>query len=71
MQDLMETHVPSMCMALHSNLLPLQQWAKGQGVVVARHLAARARFNVRPRHRVSRHSMQVNAGVEAAMLQCL
>ena len=39
MHDVVETHVLSMCMALHSNLPPLQQWAKGQGVVVARHLA--------------------------------
>ena len=52
--DIVETHVLSMCMALHSNLPPLQQWAKGQGVAVARHLAARARFDLRPRQRVSR-----------------
>ena len=58
MQDIVETHVLSMCMALHSNLPPLQQWAKGQGVVVAPHLVARVRFDLRPRQRVSR---QVNA----------
>ena len=52
-QDLVETHVLSMCMALHSNLPPLQQWAKGQGVAVARHMA-HARFDVCPRERVSR-----------------
>ena len=45
MQDIVETHVLSMSMALHSNLPPLQQWAKGQGVALARHLAARARFD--------------------------
>ena len=54
MHDIVETHVLSMCMALHSNLPPLEQWAKGQGVVVARHLAARASFDLRPRQRVSR-----------------
>ena len=70
MQDIVETHVLSMCMALHSNLPPLQQWAKGQGVAVARRLATRAHFDLRPRQRVSR---QVNAreSVEATMLQCL
>ena len=70
MQDIMETHVLSMCMALHSNSPPLQQWAKGQGVPLARHLAAHARIDLRPRQRVS---WQVNAQecVEAAMLQCL
>ena len=49
LQDIVETHVLSMCIALHSNLSPLQQWAKGQGVAVARHLAARACFDLRPR----------------------
>ena len=44
----------SMCMVLHSDLPPLQQWAKGWGVAVAQHLAAHARFNVRLRHRLSR-----------------
>ena len=70
MQDIVETHVLSMCMALHSNLPLLQQWAKGQGVAMARHLAARVRFYMRPRQRISR---QVNArgSVEAAMIQCL
>ena len=70
MQDIVETHVLSMCMALHSNLPPLQQWAKGQGIAVARHLVARAGFDLRPRQRVSQ---QVNAReyVEATMLQCL
>ena len=70
MHDIVETHVLSMCMVLHSNLPPLQQWAKGQGIVVALHLAASARFDVCPRQRVSR---QVNAreSVEATMLQCL
>ena len=70
MRDIVETHVLSMCMALHSNLPPLQQWAKGQGVAVARHLAACAGFDVHPRQRVSR---QLNAreSVEATMLQCL
>ena len=45
MQDIVETHVLSMCMALHSHLVrvrvrvtPLQQWAKGQGVALARYL---------------------------------
>ena len=70
MQDIVETHVLSMCMALHSNLPPVQQWAKGQGAVVARHLVARAHFDLRPRQRFSQ---QVNApeSVEATMLQCL
>ena len=70
MQDIVETHVLSMCMALHSNLPPLRQWAKGQGVAVARHLAACARFDLRPRQRVSQ---KVNAreSVEGTMLQCL
>ena len=70
MQDIVETYVLSMCIALHSNLPPLQQWAKGQGVVVARHLAARAHFDLRPRQGVSQ---QVNAreSAEATMLQCL
>ena len=70
MHDVVETHVLSMCMVLHSNLPPLQQWAKGQGVAVARHLAARARFNLRPRQRVSR-KVEDRESVEAAMLQCL
>ena len=70
MQDIAETHVRSMCMALHSNLPPLQQWAKGQGVVVARHLAARARFDLRPRQRVSQQVYPRESG-EATMLQCL
>ena len=70
MQDIVETHVLSMCMALHSNLPPLQQWAKGQGVAVARHPAARARFDLRPRQRVSR-KVNERESVEAAMLQCL
>ena len=52
MHDTVETHVVSMCMALHSNLPPLQQWAKGQGVAVAHNLAAHARFDLRPRQRV-------------------
>ena len=69
-QDIVETHVLSMCMALHSNLPPLQQWAKGPGIAVARPLVASAHFDLRPRRRVSQ---QVNAreSVEATMLQCL
>ena len=59
-----------MCMALHCNLPPLRQWVKGQGVQVARKLAANASFDVRPRHRVSRR-IDPRASVEAAMLQCL
>ena len=70
MQDIVKRHVLSMCMALHSNLPPLQQWAKGQGIVVARHLPARARFDVRPRRRVSEH-VNARESVEATMLQCL
>ena len=70
MHDIVETHVLSMCMALHSNLPPLQQWAKGQGVAVARHLAAPARFDLRPRQRVSR-KVSEREPLEAAMLQCL
>ena len=48
MRDIAETHVLSMCMALHSNLPPLQHWEKGQGVASARHLSARVQFDVRP-----------------------
>ena len=70
LRDTVETHVLSMCMALHSNLPPLQQWAKGQGVAVARHLAAHARFDLRPRQRVSK-KVGDRESVEAAMLQCL
>ena len=70
MHDIVETHVLSMCMALHSNLPPLQQWAKGQGVAVAGHLAARARFDLHPRQRVSR-KVSERESLEAAMLQCL
>ena len=70
MHDIVETHVLNMCMALHSNLPPLQQWAKGQGVAVARHLAARARFDLHPRQRVSR-KVSERESLEAAMLQCL
>ena len=70
MHDVVETHVLSMCMALHSNLPPLQQWGKGQGVAVARHPAARARFDMRPRQRVST-KVGDRESVEAAMLQCL
>ena len=70
MHDTVETHVVSMCMALHSNVPPLQQWAKGQGVAVARHLAAHARFDLRPRQSVSK-KVGDRESVEAAMLQCL
>ena len=70
MHDTVETHGLSMCMALHSNLPPLQQWAKGQGVAVARHLAAHARFDLRPRQRVSK-KVGDRESAEAAMLQCL
>ena len=70
MHDIVETHVLSMCMALHSKLSPLQQWAKGQGVAVARQPAARARFELRPRQRVSR-KVGDRESVEAAMLQCV
>ena len=70
MHDIVETHVLRVCMALHSNLPPLQQWAKGPGVAVVRHLAARARFDLRPRHSVSR-KVGDRESVEAAMLQCL
>ena len=70
MHDMGDTHVLSMCMALHCNLPPLRQWAKGQGVRVARKLAANARFDVRPRHRVSQR-IDPRASVEAAMLHCL
>ena len=57
-------------MALHSNLPPLQRWVKGQGVAVARHMAARACFDVRPLQRVSRQ-LDAQESVEATMLQCL
>ena len=67
MHDIVDTHVLSMSMALHSNLPLLQQWAKGQGVAVAHHLAARARFDRRPRQRVSR-KVGDRESVEAAML---
>ena len=70
MQKIVETHVLSMCTALDSNLPPLQQWAKGQGAAVACHLAAPARFDLRPRQRYSR-KVRDKESVEAAMLQCL
>ena len=70
MHDMEDTHVLSMCMALHCNLPPLRQWVKGPGVEVASKLAANARFDVRPRHRVS-HRIDPRTSVEAAMLQCL
>ena len=70
MHDILETHVLSMCMALHCNLPPLQQWAKGQGVAVARNLTARARCDLRPRQRGSR-KVDDRESVEAAMLPCL
>ena len=53
MHDMEVTQLLSMCMALHYNLPPLRQWVKGQGVEVARKLAANARFDVPSRHRVS------------------
>ena len=49
MHDMEDTHVLSMCMALHCNLPPLRQWVKGHGVEVG----ANARFDLRPRYRVS------------------
>ena len=70
MHDIVETHVLNMCMALHSNLPPLQQWAKGQAVAVARHLATRARFDLHPRQRVSR-KVNERESLEAAILQSL
>ena len=70
MHDMEDTDVLSMCMALHCNLPPLRQWVKGQGVEVGCKLAANARFDVRPRHRVSQR-IDPRTSVEAAMLQCL
>ena len=70
MHDIVETHVLSMFMALHSNLPPLQQYAKGQGVAVARHLAARARMDLCPRQRVSL-KVGDRECVEAAIVQWL
>ena len=67
MQDIVESHVLSMCMALHSHLPPLQQWAKGQGVALAWHLAARARFDLCPRRRVSRQPNATDS-METTML---
>ena len=67
MYDMEDTHVPSMWIALHCNLPPLRQWVKGQGFEVACKLAAYARFDVRPRHRVSRR-IDPRASAEAAML---
>ena len=69
LHDMEDTHVLSMYMALHCNLPPLRQWMKGQGVEVASKLA-NARFDVRPRHRVSQR-IDPGTSVEAAMLQCL
>ena len=63
----MDTPVLSMRMAPHSNLPPFSQWARGQGVAVAWHLEARARFDVRPQHKVSRQ-LDARKSVEAAML---
>ena len=67
MDDIVETHLLSPCIALHFNLPPLRQWTKEQGFALARHVAARARFDVRPNQRVSE---RVNARecVEVMML---
>ena len=70
MHDIEDTHVFSMCMALHCNLPPLRQWVKAQSVEVAGKLAAKPRFDVRPRHRVSQR-IDPRTSVEVAMLQCL
>ena len=70
MHDMEDTHVLSMCMALHCNVPPLRQWVKRQGVGVARKPAANARFDVRPRHRASQH-IDPRELVESAMLHCL
>ena len=70
MHDMEATHVLSMCMALHCIPPPLRQWVKGHGVEVALKLAANARFDVRPRHRVSQR-IDPRASVEAAILQFL
>ena len=67
MHGIMEMQVLSMCMALHSNLPALQLWTKGQGVAVARHLAAGARFDLRPKHWVSQY-INAHKSVEATML---
>ena len=69
MHDMEDTDVLSMCMALHCNL-PLRQWVKGQGVEVARKLAANARFDLRTRHGVSQR-IHPRTSVEAATPQCL
>ena len=70
MHDIVQTHIFTVCMALHSDLHPLQQWAKGEGVTLPRHQATRALFDVRPRQRVS---WQLNAreSMEVRMLQYL
>ena len=67
MHDMEDTHVSSMCRALHCNPPPWRQWAKGQGVQVARKLVANAHFHVYPRYR---HSQRIDprASVEVAML---
>ena len=70
MHDMEDTHVLSMCMALHCNLPPLRQWVKGQGVEVACKLAAKARFHVCLRHSVSQRT-DPRTSEEAAMLHCL
>ena len=62
-----DTHVLGMCMALHCSLPPLRQCAKGQGVYVAPRLAANARSDVPPWHKVSQR-IHSRACVEAAML---
>ena len=67
MHDMEDTHVLSMCMALHCNMPPLRQWVKGQGVEVASKLAANARFDVRPRHTVW-HRIDPRTSVEAAIV---
>ena len=69
MHDMEDTHALSMCMVLHCDLPPAAV-GEGQGVEVARKLAANARFGVRPRHRVSQR-IAPRASVEAAMLQSL
>ena len=70
MHDMVETHVLSMCMALHSNPPSLREWAQHQGVQVARHLVAWVCFDVHPRKSVSKH-VDACTKLEQAMLECL
>ena len=69
-QDLVDTPILSVCMALLSTLPPLPHWAKGYVGSVARQLAAGAWLHFLPPCK-SYRSMGACELLEPAMLQCL